>query len=436
MNNGKRPQKNRGNPKENLSTSNLQTKKTYKRLDSIDFLKGFAIIAVYFYHLSNYWVTSSWAWFNPATLFYLDVLGPSLFLFLSALAVTFSAKRREANTPKAVIRNRILTRGLLLMLISAPLNVYFCLNYDLLYSSLPIPLTLWGYNIIFFIGLAQIVSYLSYRLGKKASLILGLVIIFLGPTIREIVYLLNVQMLNQGKFNLLYFLLHYFITSPIPQLPLFPWISICFISTVFGEILYDAWNAGTEEKLIEAAKTFFISGITFLAFGIILGITIYTPETLNSEIYRYILLMDDANRQTIFPGVYYTGIFDFLIRSRGANMLYLTGVSLLFIALGLYFLDVKGKANPFINMNIFYGKISLSLYLFVEFFAFIFSNVFPLWYFVIFYIVTTAFAGFFLYIWKKYFWAVGTPEWIIGKCCSIVQDYTHKRLEKNSINNP
>jgi uncharacterized membrane protein len=437
---------NRKTPQNRTTDSNIDVSKTQKklkivskRINSLDFFKGFAIIVVYFYHLSHYWLTKQWSWVNCATLFFSDVFGPSLFLFVSGLAVTFSAKRKEGKVPRQVIRNRTFTRGLLLMLISAPFNIYLSLTNDVIYNWLPFPINLWGYNIIFFIGLSQIVSYISYRLGKKLSVILGLFIIFLGPFIREIVFFLNIEMLSENNFNFLYFLLHYIFTSPIPQLPLFPWISICFISSIFGEILYDAWNEGTAEKIRRAFQVFLISGIIFVSVSILYDLAIrgifydfalYTPDNLSPVVYPYIKLMDCANKQTILPGPLYIGIPGFLVRSTSANMLYLMGVALIFIGLGLYLLDLKRKTNSFINMGIFYGRISLSLYLLVEFFAFMFSGVYPLWFFIIFYISTTAFVGFLLYLWRKYFENIGSFEWIVGKSCMLVQNYTYRRLKE------
>ncbi|TFF98744.1 MAG: DUF1624 domain-containing protein [Promethearchaeota archaeon] len=413
-----------------VSQTQNNSKIPSKRLNSLDFFKGLAIIIVYFYHLSNYWLARNWAWVNCATLFFTDVFGPSLFLFVSALAVTFSAKRKEGKVPDQIIRNRILTRGLVLMLISAPLNVYLCLTNVAIYTDIPFPLNLWGYNIIFFIGLSQIFSYISYRLGSKLSLIVGLLIIFVGPPLRELVFNLNIEMLNQNNFNLFYFILHYLMTSPIPQLPLFPWIAISFVATIFGDLLYKAWKGGTKELLVKTSQLFFFSGILFILIAVFYGYRLQSPDTLNPVIYPYIRIMDCANNQDIIPAVLYIGVPEFLIRSLSANMLYLMGVALIFIASGLYFLDFKQKSNPFIKMNLFYGKISLSLYFFVEFFAFFFSSVFPLWFFLFFYIFMTAFVGFLLYIWKKYFYNIGTFEWVVGQSCKIIQDFTYQRIEK------
>jgi hypothetical protein len=316
------------------------------------------------------------------------------------------------------------------MLIGTLVNLYLSQTWDYLYIDLPFPLNLWGYNILFFIGIFQIGSYISYKLGSKLSIILAIIIIVFGPPFAEFIYYLNIDMLNNQSFNIIYFLLHYFISSPIPQLPIFPWISISFISNIFGKLLYDAWKKRTYDKLMKLCYIFLISGIIFILTSIFMDLTLYNPENLTAELYWYVKIVDCANTQPIFPWKVFYGIPAFLIRAMGANILFLSGVALLFLGIAFYFLDIKRKLNSFIQANMFYGKVSLSVFLFPFFFAFIYSNILPFWYTMIFYFVTTAFLGFLLYIWRKYFYAIGTPEWIVGRALILVQKHTYNRLEK------
>jgi len=414
---------------EHLSNFENQTQKRFQRLNSIDFLKGFAIIIVAFYHLSHYWLSSDWVWVNCFSLIVMDVFGPGLFLFLTALAGTFNIYRKKGKIPDKVIRNRILTRGIVLMLMGIFVNLYLSQVWDFLYIDLPFPLNLWGYNILFFIGIFQIGSYIAYKLGPIISIFIAIIIIIFGPPFAELIYYLNIDMLNNQSFNIIYFLLHYFITSPIPQLPLFPWIAISFISNIFGKLLYDAWNKRTYDKLIRLCYVFLISGIVFILIGIFCDFNLYNPENLKAELYWYVRIINCANKQPVFPWKFY-GIPAFLIRAMGANILFLSGVALLFLGIAFYFLDIRGKINTLVQAIMFYGKVSLSVFVFPFFFAFIYSNILPFWYTMIFYFVTTAFMGFLIYIWRKYLYAIGTPEWIVGKALILVQKYTYNRLEK------
>ncbi|MHA1702759.1 MAG: hypothetical protein ACTSWK_10860, partial [Promethearchaeota archaeon] len=64
-----------------------------KRIHSIDFVKGFAIIMIIIAHTAGAWLNSEWISFYGVAYTILDIVGPSLFVFLSALSVVFSIKK-------------------------------------------------------------------------------------------------------------------------------------------------------------------------------------------------------------------------------------------------------------------------------------------------------------------------------------------------------
>ncbi|TXT67158.1 MAG: conserved membrane protein of unknown function [Promethearchaeota archaeon] len=432
--------------REEIPVEDLKDYASPKRLQSIDFIKGFAIIFIIFAHTSAEWFSSDWAFLHCVLFPILDVLGPALFVFLSALSVIFSVKRKQGILPEVVIRNRVLSRGISIMLIGALFNLLYSLTGEYLMpfpfnvfspphwiASNPFPLNLWGWNILFFLGFTQILSYLSLKLDKRTRIFLGLLIIFFGPAVREIIFYSTLEMYYPfQEFDFIIYFLNFIISSPIPQLPLLPWISIIFISTVFGEYLYNSMMKGTKQELIYLSRIFGIWGSIFLICGILLGFRLDNPNILDpgqSTLYTFIDLVLCANDQYIIPEIRIPGIPEFMVRGYASNILYLIGWSLLLIAISLHFLDIKEKRNHFTEMLVFYGKVSLSLFLFVFVFDFLFYDVFPIWFFVIATLGITGLLGFLMYIWMKYFKGVGSPEWIMVEISRITQK-TEESIKK------
>ena len=87
---------------ETLNSTNNEEKsikETPRRLASIDFIKGVAIIMIILAHSSEAWFSSEWVFIHGIVYIFLDILGPSLFIFLSALSVVFSIERKKGRLP-------------------------------------------------------------------------------------------------------------------------------------------------------------------------------------------------------------------------------------------------------------------------------------------------------------------------------------------------
>ena len=92
---------------ENLINDNTEFS-SRKRIASIDFVKGLALGVIIWAHAALSWFDSDWVYIYGFLFSFLDFLGPSLFVFLSALSVIFSIKRKKIDTSEKTIRNRIL----------------------------------------------------------------------------------------------------------------------------------------------------------------------------------------------------------------------------------------------------------------------------------------------------------------------------------------
>ncbi len=399
-----------------------------RRINSIDFVKGFAIVFIILAHTASGWLDLDSYYVYGLMFALLDILGPSLFVFLSALSVIFSIKRKEGLVHPKIIRNRVFTRGLVMIIIGMITNI------AVIEPGQGLEIAIYGWNIITFIGVSQICSYYILKIRKSWRIIIGIIIIIISPTIRALLYL--------GKVdgNILCIILHYIITSETPHLTLIPWISISFISTIFGEYIYEAMNKSTKDAYIGLFRIFFVWGIIF----ILIGIFAYFPDGLNLAVWEPGWTLEwvsptDPTDSSMIGGLYeyphlvnliyanlqdfyvIPGMPNFLIRGTSANMFYNQGAALLIIAIFFYFIDIKQKSNNFINMLIYFGKTSLSLFLIHFLFIPMFLRQFNIPFFLIVSLSYIGFLGIFMYIWMEYGKGVGSPEYLMVQLGRIGQ---------------
>ena len=376
-----------------------------KRIGSIDFVKGFAIVFIMLAHSAAVWLNGENYYLYGLLFALLDFLGPSLFVFLSSLSVVFSIRNKQNKLPSKVIRMRIFSRGIIIVLIATFYNVS-ALSIEA--PSVPFPLNLWGWNILMFIGFSQIFSYYALRLTKLSRAILGIVIVFSSNFIRDFLFVPGIE-----AENLVVIFVHFLVIGPIPMVPLLPGLAICFISTIFGEYLYEAMNKGTHDAYVGLYRIFMIWSIILISIGIGLGFQLYTRETILGGVAEYpnIVLLDVANGQGVF---YIPGMPEFLIRGRGPNLVYNLGAALLVISISFYFIDIKKKYGNFVKMLVYYGKVSLSLFFVHQIFLGLFWRQFDLLLFLITDITYIGLMGFLMYIWMEYANGVGSPEWLMA----------------------
>ncbi len=403
---------------------------TSRRIDSIDYVKGFAIVWIVLAHAGLSWFDSDWKYVYGLVFAFMDVLGPSLFVFLSALSVVFSYKRKKGMISEKAIRNGILTRGVVIMVIGVLFNPVSLMTEG---KAVGFPANLWGWNILMFIGFSQILSYYAIKLNKKWRAVIGLIVIYFSPWIRDFLY--------EGREagNIAIGIFHFIITSPLPQVPIFPYLAVCFISTIFGEFLYEAMIEGTKESYYKLFRRFSIYGIVFVLMGIFLfvprGIAFNIWETGLSRVipaqdpnlhaapgiivrseYLHIDLLAIANQQSY---AHFDAMPIFMVRCTAHNMFYNLGIAFLLIAICFYVIDIKKKMNDVIRLVLFYGKTSLSLFLIQYLFLPLYTGQFSIIFLPIAWVCYCGFLGLLMYVWLKYFDGVGSPEWIMKKVGSM-----------------
>ncbi|MFX0142364.1 MAG: heparan-alpha-glucosaminide N-acetyltransferase domain-containing protein [Candidatus Hodarchaeota archaeon] len=402
-----------------------------KRIASIDYVKGFAIIWIILAHVGLSWFDNDWFYIYGLVFAFMDVLGPSLFVFLSALSVVFSFYKKKGKMSEKAIRNGILTRGGVIIIIGMLFNPISLMTTNVTVSF---PASLWGWNILMFIGFSQIFSYYAIKLNKISRAVIGVIIIYFSPWIREVLY--EFKDINVGVY-----ILHFIITSPLPQVPILPYLAVCFMSTIFGEFLYDAMVKGTMKAYYKLFRIFMIYGIAFVLIGIFMfaprgvGFEIWesglarvvpaeapnlhsAPGVIVKSEYWHIDLLYIANLQTYYQ---FSGMPIFMVRCTAHNMFYNLGVAFILIAICYYIIDIKKINNDSIKFVLFYGKTSLSLFIIQYLFLPLYSRQLSIIFLPIVWVAYCGFLGLLMYLWLKYFNGVGTPEWIMSKIGSVGQ---------------
>ncbi|MFX1379206.1 MAG: heparan-alpha-glucosaminide N-acetyltransferase domain-containing protein [Promethearchaeota archaeon] len=394
---------------------------TSRRIASIDFVKGFALVWIILAHAAISWLDSDWVYIYGLVFAFMDVLGPSLFVFLSALSVVFSLKRKKKTISDKAVRNGIFIRGGVIIAIGMLFNPMSLLTSGV---SVPFPFNLWGWNILVFIGFSQILSYYAIKFNKITRAVIGVLIIYFSPWIRDLLY-------EFQDANILIDILHFFITSPLPQAPILPFLAICFMSTIFGEFLHEAMIKGSKKAYYKLFRIFSIYGIVFIVVGIFIivprGVTFNiwesglarvipgtdsSPGVLVLSEYLHIDLLRIANMQDYY---HFDAMPMYMVRCTGQNMFYNLGVAFLLIAICFYFIDIKNKTNDVVKLLLFYGKTSLSLFLIQYLFLPLYSGQFSIIFYPIVWVGYCGFLGLLMYLWLKFFGGVGTPEWIVRK---------------------
>ena len=76
--------------REEIPLEDIRDYASPQRIVSIDAVKGFAIIFIILAHTSGAWLDKDWLYINGMVYAVLDILGPSLFIFLSISFLSWS----------------------------------------------------------------------------------------------------------------------------------------------------------------------------------------------------------------------------------------------------------------------------------------------------------------------------------------------------------
>ena len=373
----------------------------FPRINSIDFLKGVSICIIILINTAEMWMDNESRHIYALIYVYFDVIGTSLFIFLYSISVIFLWKRKMGITPSKAIRNDILTRGFTFITLGL---IYNIITTSIIQNMI-FPYNIWGWNILIFIGFAQIISYYTLKLSRGTRWILGFLVFFASTPIRDLLIIFKYSF-PIGT------ILHFIIISPNPQVTILPYIGLCFFSTIFGERILECLQLDAKKCNTDAFRAFIGFGAMFLAIGIYFGFGPVTSEILDPEDFPMVNLFPLLKGSPYFP---FSGIPGFFIRGTAPNLLYGLGVSLIILGVSFYFLDTLHIHNSIVRLFNVYGRGSLSLVFIHCIGLFFFYHQLNFIIFLVIYFIYVGLLGFLMYLWIKYAKDIGTLKWLISK---------------------
>jgi len=377
----------------------IKSKKS-SRLKSIDFVKGLAIILISADHTIGAWVDQSGIPFFNILFIWLDVFGPSLFVFLSAVSVVFSVKKKTGILPEKMIRNNIFSRGISIMVVGLIFNI----PNVFIITDIPFPLSLWGWNFLMTIGFAQILTYYVLKLTRGTRMFFGFAIILLTYFVRPFLDTWN-------NMNPIVTIIYYILISPVQLCAIWPYASLSFIGSIFGEMLFETMELETKSALIDTFRSFIKVGMIFVLIGIVI-------PPLEGEILFY-------SNGFYFPS--------FLQRGYPGNMFYSSGMALLILGVTFYYIDIELKHNLLIGLLIFYGNISFSLFIIAYAWTPLYIRYFNILYMFFLVVAYVGLLGLLMYLWYKYYNGKYSVEWLMGQVASGKKNSLNKSSSKEKM---
>ncbi len=380
-------------------------------LRSIEIAKGFSILIILFSNTIYYWLYfgDELKYIYGFILTILDVIGPSLYIFLTSFSVSFTLKKKMGRVPEKSNRNKILKQGSFLILLGSFYNL-------LLNATCGFPQNIWGWNILFFLGFSQIICYYSYKMVRWARLVIGITILFLTLGIREALYF--------GKdINPVIAIIYFFVVSPFPTYSLLPYAAISFFSTVFGELIYESIMLDSDVANMRSTHSVIKYGWVLLIIALLVPFIdigfIITLDNFNPAKYPFI----DAISILITHFIQFIpGSPLFLLKGTPSNLFFIMGLSLLIIGVTYYLFDVLHINNKIAKILSIYGKYSLTLLLIQFLFLPIFYQKLTFLLFFQFSIGYIILLGLLIYFWEKFGKSILSLDWMFKKVGGKIKD--------------
>ena len=332
----------------------------------------------------------------------LDVIGPSIYIFVGSLSISFTLKKKIGTFPEKTNRNKILKQAIFLIFLGCLYNIIITFYFGF-------SVNFWGWNILVFLGFSQILCYLAYRLVRWARFVIGLSIIFLTSGFRELLFIAK-------DVNLIMKVIHFIIVSPFPKYCLLPFASISFFSAVFGEFMFESIDLNSNKASLHLTHSIMKYGLVLLMCGLLLPLIDFglVVDAYNYDPSRYpfqeaipILIAHDVS--------YIPGLPLFLLRGTPSNLFLLMGLALITISCFFYYSDVNHYNNKLFRVLNLCGTHSITIF-FVQFLfvLILFQNVELILYVPFIVLYFTILIGLF-FLWKKNKKSILTIDWMMEK---------------------
>jgi uncharacterized membrane protein len=196
-------------------------KKMEDRFWEIDFLRGFAIILMIYFHILydlNFYSISNFKIYS-GILLYVARLSALIFVLLVGISLTLSYSRiKDKYTSKEIII-KYFTRGFKILFLGLVISII---------TFLYIPRGFVIFGILHFIGISIILSLIFIRY-KFINIIFGIVFIILGFYLRSFTFDFNF-LIPLGFIPNNFWTIDYF--------PLLPWFGFILLGISIGNLLY------------------------------------------------------------------------------------------------------------------------------------------------------------------------------------------------------
>ena len=215
------------------------------RFWEIDFLRGFAIILMIFFHILydlNFFSITNFRIYS-GILLYIARLSASIFVVLVGISLSISYSRVENRLKTNDIIIKFIKRGLKTLVLGVVISVI---------TWFYIPRGFVVFGILHFIGLSIILSLIFIRY-RYINIIFGSFFIIVGLYLKTLTFNFNI-LIPLGFIPNNFWTIDYF--------PLFPWFGIILIGISIGNLIYPNFNRKYEIK--DLSKNLFVKSFCFL----------------------------------------------------------------------------------------------------------------------------------------------------------------------------
>jgi hypothetical protein len=374
------------------------------KIKSIEIAKGISVLFIIFLNSINYWlnITEELQYIFAYIAIFCDIFGPILFVFTYSFETIFILQKMMGSPPEKEYRNSVISRGLIFI------GLGFMYNLLIFFFS-GFTIGIWGWNIIVYVGFAQIITYFSFKLIRWARLAIGILILLITGILRELLYFSKIN-------NIFLEVLYFFIVSPDPSFSLLPYASLCFFASIFSELIYQAKTLDNKKAIRLSIKSTLKYGIIFLIAGFAVSLIDFYP-LIDATVYNPLNYPFIDNNPILRNKslLYIPFMPEFLLRGTVAHILFTVGLIIIIIGIIFYMNEISANNRRIFNIFRLYGKYSITIiflqYVFLPLFLFQVNVIlfFPIL------ILFITLLGYLVYLWNKYANGRGSLEWIIEK---------------------
>ncbi|MEE8565094.1 MAG: heparan-alpha-glucosaminide N-acetyltransferase [Candidatus Thermoplasmatota archaeon] len=233
-------------------------KKGKDRFWEIDFLRGFAIILMIFFHIIydlNFFSITNFRIYSGIIL-YIARLSASIFVVLAGISLSISYSKSK---------NWLKTNDIILKFIKRGLKILFLGVIISVITWFYIPRGFVVFGILHFIGTSIILSLIFIRY-RVINIIFGLLFIIVGFYLKSLTFDFNI-LIPLGFIPNNFWTIDYF--------PLFPWFGIFLIGISIGNIIYPDFKRKYEIK--DLSKKLLVKSFCFLGRNSLLIYFLHQP---------------------------------------------------------------------------------------------------------------------------------------------------------------